>query len=171
MAEHEEDKPELELDEELALEDEPEEELGFDEEPEDDLEFEEDESTEVVRDLSAPIVPAPGCAVSFHLDNKRHHAVCLAVIGNELLLEHKGASRCYLFTGKVQEIVPRLRLGVASATIIVSGLKPCNYRSVPKKWLKRLIRTGQTWKGIERGGGLAPRPDELMKDDGQLDLF
>ena len=183
MAEHDIDKQETELergpeseldeelDDELALEDELEEELGFDEELEEDLEFEENESTEVMRDLSAPIVPAPGCAVSFHLDNKRHHAVCLAVIGDELLLEHKGASRCYLFTGKIQEIVPRLRKGVVSATIIVGGLKPCNYRSVPKKWLKRLVRTGQTWKGIERGGGLAPRPDELMKDDGQLDLF
>jgi hypothetical protein len=123
------------------------------------------------RDPLEPIVPTPGCAVSFYLDNKRHHAVCLAVIGEELLLEHKGASRCYLFTGKVLQIVQRLRFGVASATITVGALKPCRYRSVPKRWLQQLIRTGQTWKGIERGGGLAPLPGDLLKDDGQLELF
>jgi hypothetical protein len=123
------------------------------------------------RDPLAPIAPTPGCAVSFYLDNKRHHAVCLAVIGDELLIEHKGASRCFLFTGKVLEIVQRLRLGVASATIIVGGLKTCRYRSVPKRWLKQMVRTGQTWKGIERGGVLAPAPENLFKDDGQLDLF
>jgi hypothetical protein len=136
----------------------------------DDLE-EFDENLVAGHDPSAPITATPGCAVSFFLDNKRHHAVCLAVIGDELLLEHKGASRCVLFTGKVAEIVPRLRFGVASATIIVGGLKACRYRSVPKKWLQQMIRTGRTWKGIERGGALAPRPTDLLKDDGQLELF
>ena len=136
----------------------------------------EDEETEgdetfVARDQLAPISPAPGCAVSFYIDNKRHHAVCLAVIGDELLLEHKGASRCFLFTGKVMEVVQRLRLGVASATIIVGSLKACRYRSVHKKWLRELVKTGQTWKGIERGGGLVPSPAELLKDNGQLELF
>ena len=115
--------------------------------------------------------PTPGCAVSFYADNKLHHGMCLAVIGDELLLEHKGASRCFLFTGKVTRIVPRLRVGVASATIIVGGLKSCRYRSLHKKWLKEMVRTGQKWKGIERGGGLAPAASELFKDDGQLDLF
>jgi hypothetical protein len=145
---------------------------GFDDEEvagQDELEDQEDAGT--VRDPMAPIAPAPGCAVSFYLDNKRHHAVCLAVLGDELLIEHKGASRCFLFTGKVLEIVQRLRLGVASATIIVGGLKTCRYRSVPKRWLKQMVRTGQTWKGIERGGVLAPAPENLYKDDGQLDLF
>jgi hypothetical protein len=139
----------------------------------DDLEADEieGEDTFVARDQLAPISPTPGCAVSFYTDNKRHHAVCLAVIGDELLLEHKGASRCFLFTGKVMEVVQRLRLGVASATIIVGSLKACRYRSVHKKWLRELVKTGQTWKGIERGGGLVPSPAELLKDNGQLELF
>jgi hypothetical protein len=148
---------------------------GFDDEEvagQDELEeLEDQDDAGTVRDPMAPIAPAPGCAVSFYLDNKRHHAVCLAVLGDELLIEHKGASRCFLFTGKVLEIVQRLRLGVASATIIVGGLKTCRYRSVPKRWLKQMVRTGQTWKGIERGGVLAPAPENLYKDDGQLDLF
>ena len=123
-------------------------------------------------DRSTPIdKPAPGCAVSFHADNKRHHAICLAVIGDEMLLEHKGASRCFLFTGHVVEIVQRLRAGVASATIVVGGLKPCRYRSVPKKWLWEMVKSGQTWKGIERGGGIAPSPAELLKGDYQIELF
>jgi len=133
-----------------------------------------DEDLEVLEaeDRSAPIEkPMPGCAVSFHADNKRHHAICLAIIGDELLLEHKGASRCFLFTGRVVEIVQRLRAGVASATIVVGNLKPCSYRSVPKKWLWEMVKTGQTWKGIERGGGLAPTPDELLKDNYQMELF
>lgn len=145
------------------------EELDDQDEPDDLDDQEEDAGTG--RDPLAPIAPIPGCAVSFYLDNKRHHAVCLAVIGDELLIEHKGASRCFLFTGKVLEIVQRLRLGVASATIIVGGLKTCRYRSVHKRWLKQMVRTGQTWKGIERGGVLAPAPENLFKDDGQLDLF
>jgi len=117
----------------------------------------------------APLAPAPGCAVSFYLDNKLHHAVCLAVIGEELLLEHKGATRCFLFTGKVQKIVPRLRVGVASATIFVGGLKACHYRKVAKKWLQQMMQTGQDWKGVEGGGKVAPSPSELLK--GQMDLF
>lgn len=125
-----------------------------------------------VEDRSAPVdSPSPGCAVSFFLDNKRHHGLCLAVLGDELLLEHKGANRCYLFTGKIVEIVPRLRAGVASATFIVAGLKPCGYRKVPKKWLWEMIRTGQTWKGIERGGLTAPSPAELMKGIWQMEMF
>lgn len=122
-------------------------------------------------DRLTPVMPTPGCAVSFYADNKRHHAVCLAAIGDELLLEHKGASRCFLFTGKVLEIVPRLRVGIASATIIVGVLKACRYRSVPKKWLRQMVKTGQTWKGIERGGVLVPPPADLLKDDGQMELF
>jgi len=123
-------------------------------------------------DRSAPIEkPTPGCAVSFHADNKRHHAICLAVIGDELLLEHKGASRCYLFTGKVLEIVQRLRAGVASATIVVGNLKPYHYRTVPKKWLWEMVKTDQSWKGIERGGALAPTPEELLKGNYQMELF
>jgi len=114
-------------------------------------------------DRLPPIAPTPGCAISFYADNKRHHAVCLAVIGDELLLEHKGASRCFLFTGKVVEVVPRLRAGVASATIIVGGLKACRYRSLSKKWLREMATTGQVWKGIERGGGLVPSPVDLLK--------
>ena len=150
------------------LEDEDLELLEAEEQPasEDDLEVLEAE------DRSAPIEkPRPGCAVSFHADNKRHHAICLAIIGDELLLEHKGASRCFLFTGRVVEIVQRLRAGVASATIVVGNLKPCSYRSVPKKWLWEMVKTGQTWKGIERGGGLAPTPDELLKGNYQMELF
>jgi hypothetical protein len=122
-------------------------------------------------DRLTPIVPTPGCAVSFFADNKRHHAICLAVINDELLLEHKGASRCFLFTGKVLEIVSRLRAGVASATITVGALKACRYRSVPKKWLKEMVKTGQTWKGIESGGRLAPPPADLLNDGGQMELF
>jgi hypothetical protein len=123
-------------------------------------------------DRSTPIEkPMPGCAVSFHADNKRHHAICLAIMGDELLLEHKGASRCFLFTGKVVEIVQRLRAGVASATIVVGGLKPCQYRTVPKKWLWEMVKSGQTWKGIERGGTLAPTPEELLKGNYQMELF
>ena len=155
----------LDLDDLQGVDDE---ELNDQEEPE---ELDDQEDAGTGRDPLAPIAPTPGCAVSFYLDNKRHHAVCLAVLGDELLIEHKGASRCFLFTGKVLEIVQRLRLGVASATIIVGGLKTCRYRSVPKRWLKQMVRTGQTWKGIERGGVLAPAPESLFKDDGQLDLF
>jgi hypothetical protein len=157
---------ELELDDLVGFDDQ---ELADQEELEE-LDDQEEESGPG-HDPSAPIAPAPGCAVSFYLDNKRHHAVCLAILGDELLIEHKGASRCFLFTGKVLEIVQRLRLGVASATIIVGGLKTCRYRSVPKRWLKQMVRTGQTWKGIERGGVLAPAPENLYQDDGQLDLF
>lgn len=134
----------------------------------------EEEELEVLEalDRSAPIEkPTPGCTVSFHLDNKRHHALCLAVIGEELLLEHKGASRCFLFTGKVVEIVHRLRAGVASATIVVGALKPHRYRSLPKKWLWEMVKSGQTWKGIERGGGVVPAPSELLKGDYQPELF
>jgi hypothetical protein len=123
-------------------------------------------------DHSAPIDnPFPGCAVSFFADNKLHHALCLAVLGAELLLEHKGASRCYLFTGRVVEIVPRLRVGVASATIIVGALKPCRYRSLAKKWLLEMMATGQSWKGIERGGEVVPTPAELLGGNYQMELF
>ena len=120
-------------------------------------------------DRSKPVAPAPGCAVSFFLDNKRHHAICLAVINDELLLEHKGASRCFLFIGKVIEIVPRIRRGVASATITIGVLKPCRYRAVPKKWLQEMVRNGLSWKGMEGGGKLAPPPGELLR--GQMELF
>lgn len=123
-------------------------------------------------DHSAPIdKPIPGCTVSFYADNKLHHALCLAVLGGELLLEHKGASRCYLFTGKVVKIVPRLRAGVASATIIVGALKSCRYRSLAKRWLWEMIATGQCWKGIEPGGDVAPSPAELLDGDYQMELF
>jgi hypothetical protein len=138
----------------------------FEDHEQDDLE------TEVAEDRSAPIErPTPGCAVSFFADNKLHHAVCLAVIGDELLLEHKGASRCFLFTGKVVQIIPRLQAGVASATIMVGNLKSVRYRSVPKRWLWEMIKSGSTWKGIERGGGLAPSPSELLDRDSQMELF
>ena len=139
----------------------------------DDLEDEEAEDAEdlVMSEERLPVVPTPGCAVSFYADNKRHHAVCLAVINDELLLEHKGASRCFLFTGKVLQIVPRLRMGVVSATIIVGALKSCRYRSVPKKWLQEMVRTGQSWKGIERGGGCAPPASDLLKGGSQMELF
>ena len=109
-----------------------------------------------------PTGPIQGCAVNFWADNKRHHALCLAVLGDELLLEHKGPSRCRLFIGKVTETIPHLRAGVASATITVGGLKTCRYRSLPKKWLQEMVSTGQTWKGVERGGGLAPSPTDLL---------
>ena len=129
-----------------------------------------DEELPAGEDRSAPVdAPTPGCAVSFHADNKLHHGICLAVIGDELLLEHKGADRCYLYTGKVLQIVQRLRFGVASATIMVGSLKSCRYRSVPKKWLQQMVHTGQTWKGIEGGGKVAPAPSELLK--GQMELF
>jgi len=113
----------------------------------------------------------PGCTVSFHADNKLHHGVCLAVIGEELLLEHKGASRCFLLTGKVIEVIPRLRAGVASATIIVGQLKACRYKSLSKKWLRSMVEAGQTWKGIERGGVVMPSPAELLKGDDQYEMF
>ena len=87
------------------------------------------------------------------------------------MLEHKGANCCFLFTGKVAKIIPRLHAGVASATIMVGGLKPCRYRSVPKKWLLELTRTGHSWKGMEKGGGVAPSPEELLAGDTQLELF
>ena len=151
---------------EEELEEEFEEELAeFDEQEQD------DDGLPSGADRLAPVGPAPGCAISFYLDNKLHHAVCLAVIDDELLLEHKGASRCFLFVGKVVEIVPRLRFGVATATIIVGGLKACRYRSVPKKWLWKMLATGQTWKGIERGGGRAPSPADLLEDNAQMELF
>ena len=72
---------------------------------------EEDEHCDEVEpgpDRSAPVEGAtPGCAVSFYVDNKLRHGVCLAVIGDELLLEHKRGDKCLLFLGKVPEIVPR----------------------------------------------------------------
>ena len=148
--------------------------LEPDEEPfgqaqdEDDLDGEELE----VIDRSAPVLePTPGCAVSFFVDNKRHHGICLAILGDELLIEHKGATRCFLFIGKVAEIIPRLRAGVASATIVVGNLKAIRYRSVPRKWLWHLIITGITWKGIERGGGVAPSPADLLRGNDQMELF
>jgi len=137
-----------------------------DEDPDDDAD---DEEVWTGEDLSKPFVPAPGCAVSFFLDNKRHHALCLAVIDDELLLEHKGASRCLLFVGKITEIVPRIRRGVVSATITVGALKPCRYRAVPKRWLQEMVRNGQSWKGVEGGGRVAPSPGELL--NGQMELF
>jgi len=125
-----------------------------------------------VVDRSAAVVEAtPGCAVSFYIDNKRHHGVCLGIIGNELLIEHKGSTRCFLFICKLTKITPRLRAGVASATIVVGNLKPCRYRSLPKKWLWQMITTGQKWKGVERGGGLVPSPAELLGGDYQMELF
>lgn len=121
-------------------------------------------------DRSGPVeAPTPGCAVSFYADNKLRHGVCLAVIGEELLLEHKRGDKCLLFIGKVTEIVPRIRLGVASATIIVGKLKQFRYRTVPKKWLQQMVQTGQSWKGMEGEGKLAPHPSELLK--GQMELF
>ena len=125
-----------------------------------------------VTDRSAPVLePTPGCAVSFFVDNKRHHGICLAVLGDELLIEHKGATRCSLFICKVKEIIPRLRAGVASATIVVGDLKPYRYRSTPRKWLWQMITTKQTWKGIERGGGVAPSPADLLRGNDQMELF
>ncbi len=180
MAELERDDEKLDELDDQALEDDLEpDELPLDDdlepdEPELDDQEEGGERVWIGLEPSAPITAMPGCAVSFFADNKRHHGVCLAVIGEEVLLEQKGASQWFLFTGKIAEIVPRLRRGVASATIVVAGIKPCRYRSVPKKWLLQLVRTGQTWKGIERGGSVAQSPTELldaMKDGGQLELF
>ena len=143
----------------------------LDDDPDEDSEDAGDDAEEVwtSEDLSKPVVPTPGCAVSFFLDNKRHHALCLAVIDDEVLLEHKDATRCFLFVGRITEIVPRIRRGVVSATITVGALKRCRYRSVPKKWLQEMIRTGQSWKGFEGAGKVAPPPGELL--DGQMDLF
>ena len=74
--------------------------LELNEKPNDQAQNDEDldgEEIEVI-DRSAPIVePTPDCAVSFFVDNKRHHGICLAVLGGELLIEHKGATRCSLF--------------------------------------------------------------------------
>jgi len=151
----------------------------------DDLDPDEEESDDLVQDegdldaeelevtdRSAPILePAPGCAVSFFQDNKRHHGICLAILGDELLIEHKGATRCSLFIGKVTQIIPRLRAGVASATIVVGNLKPYRYRSVPRRWLWEMVTTGITWKGIERGGGVAPSPADLLRGNDQMELF
>ncbi|WP_026843018.1 hypothetical protein [Citrifermentans bremense] len=150
----------------------PDDDLYYGDDPEEVLEDEPDDAEELVwdgDDLSRPVVPTPGCAVSFFADNKRHHAICLAIIGDEVLLEHKDATRCFLFIGKVTEIVPRIRRGVVSATITVGTLKKCRYHSVPKKWLQEMIRTGQSWKGMEGGGKVAPPPGDLLK--GQMDLF
>ena len=148
--------------------------LEPDEEPFEQAQDEDDlggEELEVI-DRSAPVLePTPGCAVSFFVDNKRHHGICLAILGDELLIEHKGATRCFLFIGKVAEIIPRLRAGVASATIVVGNLKAIRYRSVPRKWLWQLIITGITWKGIERGGGVAPSPADLLRGNDQMELF
>lgn len=146
--------------------------LFYGDDPEECPDDEPDDGEELVWDadeLSKPVVARPGCAVSFFVDNKRHHAICLAVIGDEVLLEHKDATRCFLFIGKINEIVPRIRRGVVSATITVGALKRCRYRSVPKKWLQEMIRTGQSWKGIEGGGKVAPAPGELLR--GQMELF
>ena len=156
----------MEMEDDIELPDDPELE---DDSEHDDEEIDEEELP--VMDRSAPVEPKPGCAVSFYTDNKRHHGVCLAIIGDELLIEHKGATRCSLFIGKVTEIIPRLRAGVASATIVVGNLKACRYRSVPKKWLWEMIKTGQTWKGIERGGGLVPLPADLLHDNAQMEMF
>jgi hypothetical protein len=136
--------------------------------PDDDAEDSEDLVWNA-EDLTKPVVATPGCAVSFFTDNKRHHAICLAVIGDEVLLEHKDATRSFLFIGKITEIVPRIRRGVVSATITVGALKRCRYRSVPKKWLQEMIRSGQSWKGLEGAGKVAPPPGELLS--GQMDLF
>ena len=92
-------------------------------------------------------------------------------MGNELLIEHRGATSSFLFTCKLTKITPRLRAGVASATIVVGNLKPCRYRSLPKKWLWQMVTTDQQWKGIERGVGLVPSPGELLDGDYQLELF
>ncbi|TSK06810.1 MAG: hypothetical protein FPO08_09160 [Geobacter sp.] len=146
--------------------------LFYGEDPDAPLDEEPDDGEELVWDaeeLAKPVVATPGCAVSFFMDNKRHHGICLAVIGNEVLLEHKDATRCFLFVARIKEIVPRLRRGVVSATITVDSLKRCRYRSVPKKWLQEMIRTGQSWKGLEGAGKTAPPPGELLH--GQMDLF
>lgn len=146
--------------------------LFYGEDPDEFPDDDPDDGEELVwdgEDLAKPVVATPGCAVSFFLDNKRHHATCLAVINDEVLLEHKDATRCFLFVGRITEIVPRIRRGVVSATITVGALKRCRYRSVPKKWLQEMIRTGQSWKGFEGAGKVAPPPGELL--DGQMDLF
>lgn len=123
-------------------------------------------------DRSVPVLePTPGCVVCFYLDNKRHHGICLAILDDQLLIEHKGAARCLLFFGKVTEIIPRLRAGVASATIVVGGLKACRYRSVPRKWLWQMVITSKTWRGIERGGTVAPSPADLLRGNDQMELF
>lgn len=146
------------------------EEEELDDEEVEELEPEEEELA--VLDRSAPVTePTPGCTVSFYIDNKRHHGICLAIIGDELLIEHKGATKCSLFIGKVTQIIPRLRAGVASATIVVGGLKGCRYRSIARKWLWKMVTTGQTWKGIERGGAKAPSPADLLRGDDQMELF
>ncbi|WP_236026713.1 hypothetical protein [Geomonas diazotrophica] len=159
-----------ELDDDLDLAED--EHLFYGEDPDALLDDDPDDGEELVWDadeLSKPVVATPGCAVSFFVDNKRHHAICLAVIGDEVLLEHKDATRCFLFIGKITEIVPRIRRGVVSATITVGALKRCRYRSVPKKWLQEMIRGGQSWKGIEGPGKVAPAPGELLS--GQMELF
>lgn len=146
--------------------------LFYGEDPDETHDDEPEDGEELVWDadeLAKPVVAKPGCAVSFFMDNKRHHAICLAVIGDEVLLEHKDATRCFLFIGKITEIVPRIRRGVVSATITVGALKRCRYRSVPKKWLQEMIRAGQSWKGIEGPGKVAPAPGELL--NGQMELF
>ncbi|QWV95613.1 hypothetical protein KP004_02125 [Geomonas oryzisoli] len=161
---------EEELDDDLDLT--ADEHLFYGDDPEEPLEDEPDDGEELVWDadeLSKPVVATPGCAVSFFVDNKRHHAICLAVIGDEVLLEHKDATRCFLFIGKITQIVPRVRRGVVSATITVGTLKRCRYRSVPKKWLQEMIRAGQSWKGVEGPGKVAPAPGELLS--GQMELF
>ncbi|QXE89439.1 hypothetical protein KP001_13365 [Geomonas subterranea] len=159
-----------ELDDDLDLA--ADEHLFYGEDPDEVLDDDQDDGEELVWDadeLSKPVAATPGCAVSFFLDNKRHHAICLAVIGDEVLLEHKDATRCFLFIAKITEIVPRIRRGVVSATITVGALKRCRYRSVPKKWLQEMIRAGQTWKGVEGPGKVAPAPGELLS--GQMELF
>ncbi|WP_224984656.1 hypothetical protein [Geomonas agri] len=175
-----EEHPDAEVDLDLAVEDEldddldlaADENLFYGEDPDEALDEDGDEGEELVWDaeeLSKPVVATPGCAVSFFVDNKRHHAICLAVIGDEVLLEHKDATRCFLFIGKITEIVPRIRRGVVSATITVGSLKRCRYRSVPKKWLQEMIKAGLSWKGVEGPGKVAPAPGELLS--GQMELF
>ena len=110
-----------------------------------------------------------GCAVSFYLDNKRRHALCLAVIGDEVLIEMVQAGNCRLFTGVVQEVIPKFRGGVATATVVVGKVTRQNYRTLSKRWLRELVATGQSWKGEGKGGSVAPSPSDLLK--GQLDLF
>ncbi|WP_236015098.1 RNA polymerase I-specific transcription initiation factor RRN3 family protein [Geomonas anaerohicana] len=175
-----EDNPDAEVELDLTAEDELEDDLDFTadehlfygDDPEELLDDEADDGEELVWDadeLSKPVAATPGCAVSFFVDNKRHHAICLAVIGDEVLLEHKDATRCFLFIGKITEIVPRIRRGVVSATITVGALKRCRYRTVPKKWLQEMIKAGLSWKGVEGPGKVAPAPGELLR--GQMELF
>jgi len=112
----------------------------------------------------------PGGAVAFYSDNKLYHAICLAVIGDEVLIEYRKTNRCSLFVGRVQNGNAEAGQNEnTSNTIIVGDLKSCNYRSVPKRWLQQMISSGQTWKGLERGGTIAPSPVELLK--GQMELF